>query len=231
LALSVHDLGAPECGAGVKFIDLAVDKRGSVLLVSSAALYRVDPKDLSCTTVGRTVPGAAYPTSLSFVPGSVFGEAEDVLVGFDWEKYVRIDPSNGARTPLGTLGEAGYASSGDVVSVAGGRTLLTASGPGSGDFSDTPTGDYLVEVDPKTGRIITNFGPTGVRQLWGLTQWGGRAFAFSADGRVVELIVDGGRLTVNDAPQARQEGVSFFGAGSTTLAPPVIPSWPARPIR
>lgn len=224
IKLSVRDLGSPECEGASKFIDLAVDRRGTLFLVTVTTLYRVLPDTLACSVVGRAESGA-YPTSLSFVPGSIFGEQEDVLVGFDWEKYVRVDPVTGVRTQLGTLGLDGYVSSGDVVSVKGGRTLLTASGPGSGDFAERPTGDYLVEVDPKTGHITANYGPTGIRQLWGLTQWGGRAFAFSAEGRVVELILDGGTMTVNDVTAARQEGISFYGAGSTTLAPPVF-EWP-----
>ena len=69
------------------------------------------------------------------------------LVGYEGAEYVRIDLTSGAVTSVGSLGNAGYASSGDVVSVIGGGTYLTRS------TATARCDDCIVQVNPATGAM------------------------------------------------------------------------------
>ena len=188
-------------------IDIAIDASSNVFATTFGGLYRIDKKSAVCSLVAK----GNYPNSLSFVPEGTLLPNAEALVGYNGSSYVRIDTLTGAVTPVGNLG-AGYESSGDVVSVKGGGTYLTVKGSGCGDC--------LVEVDPKTGKMTKNWGAVGFGSVFGLAYWAGSAYGFADSGDLFEIqfgatTVNSVKLPVANAPI----GLSFWGAGSTTIAP------------
>jgi hypothetical protein len=186
-------------------IDLAIDKDGVVFATTFDGLYRVDPKTAKCSFVAS----GSYPNSLSFVPAGTLDPAAEALVGYVGGDYVRIDTASGAVTTVGSLG-GGYESSGDVVSVIGGGTYLTVKG---NDCSDC-----IVEVDPKSGAMKKMIGKLDHSSVFGLAFWGGVAYGFDDSGTLFQIDLSSAKTTLIPMPGA-PEGLSFWGAGSTTAAP------------
>jgi hypothetical protein len=115
---AVTDIGSFDGCTGV--VDIALDEDSNLFGTTSKGLYKIDRNTAKCTSIAS----GEYPNSLSFVPkGTVDGNVE-ALVGYNEDVYVRIDPSTGKVSPIGSLGQ-GYTSSGDIVSVKGGGTYLT----------------------------------------------------------------------------------------------------------
>ena len=193
-------------------IDLAIDKDSKIIATTFTAIYWIDKTNAKCTKIAS----GSYPNSLSFVPAGTLDPLEDVLVGYEDANYVRIDTNTGAKTTLGALG-SGFVSSGDIVSVKGGGTYLTVKGNGCADC--------LLQVDPKTGSMVKNWGPTGHSKVFGVAFWAGSVYGFTDFGELFELqflngqLVVGGTIQIPNAPA----DLSFWGAGSTTIAPPLPP--------
>jgi uncharacterized protein YodC (DUF2158 family) len=136
-----------------------------------------------------------------------------VLVGYNAGDYVRIDPATGSVTKIGELG-GGLRSSGDIVSVKGGPTYLTVTG------TSCTKEDCLVEVDPKTGKLIKNLGGLNRQDVFGLAFWGGNVYGFDNTGKLFEVKLGGSKLTVTDIAIAQKPSdLAFWGAGSATTAP------------
>ncbi len=200
-------------GCSDEVIDLALDKDSNMYATSDQGVYKVDRMTAVCTLLAS---GGAYPNSLSFVPAGTLDPSVEALVGYSGSTYVRIDTTSGAMTSVGTIG-GGYASSGDIVSVIGGGTYLTVTG---GD--DCFESDCLVEVDPKTGALVTNYGPLGYSAVYGLAFWAGTVYGFDAAGGLFQVTFSQGKIAVSAIPIPNAPaGLSFYGAGSTTSAPPV----------
>lgn len=197
-------------GCDASIIDIALDAESNMFGTAYGALHAIDRTTGVCTRIAE----GEYPTSLSFVPAGTVDPAQEALVGFVEERYIRIDVETGAVTDLGQLPD-GLRSSGDLVSVIGGDTWLTVTGPGC------DTGDCIVSIDPTTGDVLQNYGPLPYDAVFGLAFWAGRAYGFSDAGEVFEI--EFGDTTVStteiDVPGA-PAGLSFYGAGSTTSAPP-----------
>lgn len=200
-------------GGCVDVIDLAIDKDSKIIATTFGGIYWVDKTNAQCTLIKS---GTTYPNSLSFVPAGTLDPNEEALVGYKTSTYVRIDTTTGAITTLGGLSN-GYKSSGDIVSVKGGGTYLTVNGNGCGDC--------LFQVDPKTGAMIKNWGPTGYGSVYGIAFWAGSVYGFTNYGQLFELtfangqLVSSGEINIPNAPADLQ----FWGAGSTTIAPPDPP--------
>ena len=128
-------------------IDIAVDANNNGYATTFGGVYKLDLTNAKCTLIAQ----GSYPNSLSFVPAGTLDPNVEALVGYNGSTYVRIDTTTGALTNVGGL-TGGYASSGDIVSVQGGGTFLTVTG-GSGNC-----GDCLLQINPKTGDIIQNYG-------------------------------------------------------------------------
>ena len=190
-------------------IDIAIDKDGNDIGTAFQGLYSIDKDTASCTLIA---PGT-YPNSLSFVPQGTVDPNEEALVGYNVTDYVRIDPVTGDITVLnaGAI-TGGFESSGDIVSVINGGTYLTTKGGGCDDC--------LVEVNPSTGAIVTDFGSAGASQIFGLAFWGGSAYGFTNDGLLVELVFQGNSVstTAISIPGAPTD-LQFWGAGSSTDVP------------
>jgi hypothetical protein len=189
--------------------DIALDKSSTMYATTLDGLYRVDRTTAHCTQIAT----GTFPNSLSFVPAGTLDPNVEELVGFVGDQYVRIDTTTGNLTTIGALG-SGYTSSGDIVSVENGGTYLTVKGgPDSCD-------DCLVQVDPKTGAFLLEWGALGHADVFGIAFWGGDVYGFDAAGEVFEVHFNGLAIQTNtiNVPNA-PPGLEFFGAGSTTVAP------------
>lgn len=193
-------------------IDLAIDKDSNIIATTFGGLYWIDKTNAKCTLIAN----GSYPNSLSFVPAGTLDPNNDVLVGYQGSTYVRISTTSGQVQQIGNIG-SGFSSSGDIVSVKGGGTYLTVNGNGCGDC--------LIEVDPKTGALVKNWGPTGYGSVFGIAFWAGSVYGFTDYGQLFEMTFVNGQLVVSgEIPIPNAPGnLSFWGAGSTTIAPPEPP--------
>ncbi len=190
-------------------IDIALDEKSTLIAASAQALYKVDKATAACTEIAK----GSYPNSLSFVPKGTVDANEEALVGYDGGDYLRIDVGTGKTTKIGSLGGS-LISSGDIVSVKGGKTYLTVKG-GSCDKNDC-----LVEVDPKTGKMLKNWGSIEHQKVFGLSFWGGKIYGFDETGKLFEVTFGTSQLATTPIPIPQAPaGLSFWGAGSTTSAP------------
>lgn len=205
-------------------LDIALDEKSAMFGTTRTGLFKIDKATAKCTKIAAAVGNKEFPNSLSFVPKGTLDANSEALVGYVDDEYVRIDPQTGQISSIGKLdtGSSRLISSGDIVSVIGGPTYLTVKSAGNDTQCDAA--DCLVEVDPKTGKILRNFGQlNGKTAVFGVAFWAGAVYGFDRAGNLFQVIVNGGSLTLSTItiPQA-PAGLSFFGAGSTTAAP-VLP--------
>jgi hypothetical protein len=199
-------------GCDSDVIDIALDKNSTMYATTFGGVYTIDTSNAACTLIAS---GTTYPNSLSFVPAGTLDPNVEALVGYQGATYVRSDTTSGAMTAVGSLGTT-YTSSGDIVSVIGGGTYLTVTGG-----SDCTANDCLVEVDPSTGALVTNYGSVQHTAVYGLAFWAGNVYGFDSGGDLFRVgFPDAGGLAVTTIPIPNQPlGLSFNGAGSTTAAP------------
>jgi len=192
-------------------IDLAIDKDHNIYATTSTGLWSIDKNTATCTLIG----GGSFPNSLSFVPEGTVDPSSEALVGYQGSNYLRIDTTTATVTTIGGITQ-GFGSSGDIVSVIGGGTYLTVTGNGCGDC--------LVEVNPATGDLVTNWGPVGYSAVYGLAFWGGNAYGFSNGGNLFEISFGASTVTTTpiSIPSAPAD-LRFWGAGSATSAPLLPP--------
>jgi uncharacterized protein YceK len=199
----------PFSGGCSSVIDIAIDSSSNGYVTTSGALYKVDLQTAACTHISD----GNYPNSLSFVPKGTLDPSVEALVGYFGSSYIRIDTGTGAVTNIGGL-TGGYQSSGDIVSVINGGTFLTVNGTNG-------CSDCLLQIDPKTGNLVQNYGSVGHGQVFGLAFWAGTAYGFDNAGQVFAIGWQNGKLvTSNISIPNPPPGLSFWGAGSTTSAPP-----------
>jgi len=194
---------SPNC-ANANVIDIAVDANNNGYATTFGGVFKLDLTTAKCTLI----KAGSYPNSLSFVPAGTLDPNVEALVGYNGSTYVRINTSNGAVTSVGGL-TGGYESSGDIVSVKNGGTFLTVTGNGCGDC--------LLQVDPKTGDMIQNYGDIKHGAVFGLAFWAGTAYGFDDSGQLFSIGWANNQLVTTDIPTT--PGLEFWGAGSTTSAP------------
>jgi hypothetical protein len=194
------------CGG---IIDIALDKDSQMYGTTFGYLYRIDRTTAVCTEIAD----GSFPNSLSFVPAGTLDPNTEQLVGYVDDDYVRIDTVSGqVTTILSNALTGGRISSGDIVSVIDGPTLLTVKGGGCDDA------DCVVSVDPVTGQIVDEHGTAAFDNVFGVAFWDGSLYGFTSYGDAFELVPDGaGGFDPLDIPFAQT--VQFYGAGSTTSAP------------
>ena len=201
----------PFSGGCSSVIDLAIDSASNAYVTTSGDLWKLDLQTAACTNIAS----GSYPNSLSFVPKGTLDPNAEALVGFDSSSnYIRIDTTTGAITTVGPL-TGGYTSSGDIVSVINGGTFLTVkNGPNQ-------CNDCLIQVDPKTGSVIQDYGDVKHSDVFGLAFWAGTAYGFDNAGEVFSIGWQNGALVTTSIPVPNPPpNLSFWGAGSTTSAPP-----------
>jgi hypothetical protein len=202
-------------------IDIAIDENSNGYVTTSTGFYKVDLMTAACTHVAD----GNYPNSLSFVPKGTLDPNAEALVGFVDSTYIRINETTGAITNVGML-TGGYTSSGDVVSVINGGTFLTVKG------GNQNCNDCLLQVDPKTGALIQNYGSVNHPDVFGLAFWAGTAYGFDNGGEVFSINYQGGSLVTMNIPVPNPPpNLSFWGAGSTTAAPPTSADGGGLPIQ
>ncbi len=188
-------------------IDLALDQNSKAWVTTFDGLYKLDTKTAKCTLVSQ----GGYPNSLSFVPKGTLDQTKEALVGYLGSEYVRIDENVGTVTTIGSL-SGGYSSSGDIVSVINGGTFLTVNGNGCGDC--------LLQVDPKTGSMIKNFGSVKHSGVFGLAFWAATLYGFDSAGELFTINANGNTITTkNIIIPNPPPNLQWWGAGSTTSAP------------
>ncbi len=220
---SLRDLGKFNClPEGDLMFDIAVDRDSNIYGVTRLDRFvKIDPNNGTCSLV-RQGAGNDYPVLIAFVPKGTLDPANDALVGYEGENYLRIDVRTGALTRLGTLNppDAGnpYEASGDLIYAGANGMFLTATYPDAGDG-----GDSFVRFDPKNGRRLSIVGKTGYGDLLGLGYWGGSIFAFTYTGEILQMnpVTAGASLIkrVDGGPSWEAGDPIFFGASSTTVAP------------
>jgi hypothetical protein len=193
-------------GTAAQVIDLAIDSQMNAYVTTFDGFYSVDLQTAACTLI----KAGGYPNSLSFVPAGTLDPNIEALVGYFGNTYVRVNVGTGNTSTVGTL-TGGYASSGDIVSVEGGGSFLTVTGNGCGDC--------LLQVDPKTGDMIQNYGQLPHGAVYGLGYWAGTLFGFDANGDVFSIGGGGDAGLVTNDITVGDGGVTWWGAGSTTIAP------------
>lgn len=199
-------------------LDIALDKDSNLFATNNEGLYKVDLDTVVCTKIADGM----YPNSLSFVPKGTVDPNEEALVGYvedanDQNQFVRIDPTTGALSNIGAPWSGPYAeyvSSGDIVSVIGGPTYLTIK---RGDCDPL---DCLVEINPTTGQVKAFLGSVGYGKVFGMAFWAGKAYGFTNDGKLFEINRDAND-NITTALIPTNAMLQFWGAGSTTSAPPV----------
>jgi hypothetical protein len=206
-------------GCTTAVIDIALDKDSNLYGTTrtegsdEGGLYAIDRVTAKCTLI----KAGSYPNSLSFVPAGTLDPNVEALVGFLDNQYVRINPTTGAVSNVGAPWNNDFVSSGDVVSVKNGPSYLTIKdAPGA---PNDVCGDCLVQIDPKTGAILQNYGSLGYSKVFGTAFWAGAVYGFTDAGELFEITITGN--SISTSPITTPTGLSFWGAGSTTSAPPV----------
>ena len=185
--------------------DIAIDKNGMMLGLSFTSVYRIDPATAKATLLSNGLTGTF--NGLSFVPASQLGQTgDDVLVATRNADGIvfRVDPASGQTTQIGNMGS--FVSSGDLVSIDGFGTVLTA---GNG-----LSNDQLVRLAPQTFAATPIGTDIGYANIWGLAFWKNRIFGFTNVGQFV--LID---PTTGHGSVVQSNGPAWWGAAVTTSAP------------
>jgi hypothetical protein len=206
---AVSVVGTFDCSNQIT--DIAIDGASNAYATSFGAFYTLDLKTAKCTYV----QSGDYPNSLSFVPKGTLDPNAEALVGYAGSDYVRIDPTTGSMAKIGSIG-GGYTSSGDIVSVTGGGTFLTAK--------NITCNDCLLQIDPATGKMVQDYGSVGFGSVFGIAYWGGTVYGFTDEGFLFEITMKAGKIITSAIAMAQKPpNLSFWGAGSSTSVPVASP--------
>jgi hypothetical protein len=201
-ALTVTKVG--DFSTGEQMSDIAINRSGVMIGISFTSVYLIDPTTAKATKLSEGLGG--YINGMSFVPAGHFGQVgDDVLIATrnaDGNVY-RIDPTTGVTKLIGSTGTT--RSSGDIVSVAGFGTMLTAE--------NGAAPDSLVRLAPQTFEA-TVIGSTGFDQIWGVAYWKNRIFGFTNFGQFIAIDPTDGKSTL-----IQSGGPAWWGAAVITTAP------------
>lgn len=207
--LAIEQIGDFSFSSGPdEMTDIAIDQTGRIIGISFGAVYRIDPLTAAATRLSGDLRGGF--NGLSFVPADQLGQTgEDVLVATRNSDGVvfRVDPNTGATSPIGDM--AGFASSGDLVSVATLGTLQTADN----GFD----ADRLVRLAPQSFQAAPIGTTIGFSDIWGIAYWKDRVFGFTNNGEFVTI-----DPTTGEGTLVQSNGPAWWGAAVTTLAPVVL---------
>lgn len=192
----------PFDNAGDNVTDLAVAADGSLFGVSKTKLYSIDSQTGKATF--RASVAGLTNVALTFL-------AEGELLAADAEGGVReIYPETGQVREIGAYG-GGYATAGDLVAVEDG-TMYTISD--KGPKGDEGANNWLLTVDPKTGKYLQAIGQIGFGKVWGAAYANGHVYAFTMEGKIIEIDRQTGV-----GKEVASHAVEFWGAGVTPLVP------------
>ncbi|MFH1807114.1 MAG: MopE-related protein [Pseudomonadota bacterium] len=193
----------PSISIDVALYDIDTDLNGDLIAVTAWSVYRLESSGTLTEISNPALP--PLPNGLAIDgAGAIHISNSD---GVD-SKMMRLNRQTGGLTTLATLSP--YASSGDCVFLDDGTLLMT-----SPNLSDPINGeDLLVRVNPTTG-VVTEIGPMGYTDVWGLSAAWGYLFGVTGNGEVL-LINPGtgtGTLLVSFV-DGNQDPVEFYGASS-----------------
>ncbi len=193
---------------GDSITDIAIDKSGLMIGISFTSVYRIDPSNAQTTLLSSGLSGTF--NGLSFVPAAQVGQTgNDVLVATrnaDGGVF-QVNPMTGATTQIGNMGS--YASSGDLVSVAGLGTMQTT------DNGASP--DRLVKLAPNSFAATPIGSNIGFNDIWGIAYWKNKIFGFTEAGEFITIDPNTGVGTL-----VQGNGPHWWGAAVTTLAPVIF---------
>lgn len=196
--------------SGGSVTDIALNRDQNLYAVTFGDLFVCTTATAKCSWQMK------LPTSfngLTFVPiGTVFADQE-ALIGIANNGGWHLIDFKAAKPSLKQLGSygSGYTSSGDAFSVLGIGTFATVKKGGV-------SGDVLVKVDPKTGKVLQDLGAIGASDLYGFAWFDGVFYGFAASGQVWDIDVGTGKGKLLGGFSIPK--VSWWGAGvSTEIAP------------
>ena len=197
--------------------DLAVAPDNTIYTVSKTNLYTASPTDGHATLVSGIQTCGTDNVALSTTPDG------KLWVGDGAGDFCEIDITASPPTVknIGMLGGT-MALSGDLVGVGDGTLFGTAL-----DTSNTMTSknNVLVTIDPSTGKIAKQIGPTGFPQLYGVAYAQGMVFGFTHDGtgRVITIDPKSGVGTLYNTfnDPTTNKPISFAGAGVNSEVSPI----------
>jgi hypothetical protein len=185
--------------------DIALDEYGVLYAITFTNLFVCNAINAECWKL------AGLPQSfngMTLVPRGTLDPVQDALVGIaesgDWYRIKLTGPQQAQLTLIGSYG-GGYTSSGDAFSIAGVGTFASVKKSGS-------SSDIIVSVDPKTGKVLAEVGPTtGYDSVYGLAGWQGSIFAFDSSGAVLKIDPTNGTMKV-----ITKTNNAWWGAGVVT---------------
>lgn len=188
--------------------DIALDDKGKLFAVTFDELFQCETKTAKCTWLA-TLPQSF--NGLTFVPPDTAVPGKSALIGIansgDWN-LITVGGGFATIKKLGSYGN--LSSSGDAFSLEGSGTYATVKSFGG-------SSDILVEVDPATGSVQKQIGPTGVDDLWGVAWSKGVMYGFSSGGAVYSIDLQTGKASTIPGLKV-PSGVSWWGAGVSTRA-------------
>ena len=232
-------------GAGepTSMTDVAVDKSGNLYAVSQVAAYplTIQGNVVHCAATWK-LPAANVFYGLTFAPENTVNAAE-TLVAADSGGIIWSIDSQGNTTQLGNFGKDTkgntYQLSGDIVFLANNGTPVGFATVRTCPQNQCATTDTLVEIDVtklkannttsvvKSVRGVLHQGsscqnttaPPSFGKMYGIAAYQDQVYGFSHDTGIVAINnVDASACLVS-VPS----GVSFSGAGVTTMAPIIAP--------
>ena len=175
LSNSLEELGAFNLpSADESMTDIAVNRNGVMVGLSSSHVYLVNPENAECKLLA-TLSGSAY-NALAFVENGF--ESEQLIAANGAGHSYVIDPLDGSAAYLGTMG-SGWGASGDISEIKGQAVIATVSQEGA-------SSDRLVRLDMSSGQAI-DIGDSGFENIWGLANWQGTLYGFNGDGQVLAI--------------------------------------------
>ena len=200
----VGDFGWPADGYTHKMTDIGIDGFGVMYGTSFEYLYTCHPQTAECHLVAK-LPSAF--NGMTMVPAGPIDPDRDVMVGISEEGgWFRLDLIDGElkATELGGYGSK-YSSTGDAYSISGVGTFASV-------YKDDSYGNYLVALNPATGKVLMEIGPIGTYNgIFGLAGWTDKAFAFDKTGDV--LVID---TSTAEVKLLHETEMSWWGAGVAT---------------
>ena len=221
MLVTVGPFKAPKVGSSEDTItDLAVGPDNTIYVVSKTNIYTASPIDGHVTLLGPIGTCGSDNVAMSLTPDGklVLGDFKGAVCHVD---TTTMPPT---VTQVGMLGQ-GMALSGDLVAVADGTVYGTGYLIADGNTKGTGLNNVLVKLDPATGQMLSQIGPTGFPKLFGVAYALGEVFGFTHDGTGDVVTIDPktgkGTLFGSFKDPSTNMGISFAGAGVNPMVSPI----------
>ncbi len=248
LTAPLQSIGDFDCigngsGQATSMTDIAVDKGGNLYGVSEIAAYPlvIQGNVVHCSATWTLKTNTSF-YGLTFAPENTVNTAETLVAADDAGDIYSID-SQGNTTILGNFGSDSknnvYELSGDIVFLANNGSPLGFATVRTCPNNNCATSDTLVEIDVtklkannttsvvKSVRGVLHQGttcqnttaPPSFGKMYGIAAYGDQVYGFSHDTGIVAIDNNDASACLVAVPN----GISFSGAGVTTVAPVVAP--------